>query len=602
MSFPARDWALRVGAVVVPGVLGLLLVPGEARAFNLASGFTDPCHEELSLASLEVLVGELDEGRLEVALPSEDLWTRAADEHFRPVRWGELQVRLDEPKVRFIALSLLLGVRYPDTANLSVTDPGALRHVHAAPDPESQHAHCLRAAEDDGASADQDVLAWVTDRLSQGAATVADLLLLPVANQNRQVELFFEFSGPLPITVHGPSYELGLALHSLQDSYSHTIRSDDGRHVLTVLNFVEAAAGTAQRHKDGEAHSRAMDQCRDPELQTLVLGASQASAELTRAALALRTGDSSRLARGLRDCTESDRSAGCGWLSYAPDCVAGLASTGSLAGTCCSPTTEYCGSKWLPKVQEAPTQPLHWQVFGCHQTRGIQGGSSDLMVSLGCLFALGLLRRQKRGLAGFMAVVAGSAHAEPPPTRALADRRTPSSGAPQVQEATSRKPQQFLAVEAHGSLLSSGETRGLSRVTVGPGIRAGIRSKRPSADATFGAFLSLEQSSWLRTETTLELGAGVLDAAVGVELLYFQGLRSSLAVGPSLLLMNVPARDAGTVGLFLDVRPLGLRLPLGRHTAINLDPLTITWVAPATGAPTVQALHYRFVLGVELSN
>jgi hypothetical protein len=70
-------------------------------------------------------------------------------------------------------------------------------------------------------------------------------------------------------------------------------------------------------------------------------------------------------------------------------------------------------------------------------------------------------------------------------------------------------------------------------------------------------------------------------------------VRSSLAAGMSLLLVPTDIDRAGSVGVFLDLRPITLRWPLAGRTWIGVCPLSMTLTMPVlTGIPLVQ-LEYR---------
>ena len=56
----------------------------------------------------------------------------------------------------------------------------------------------------------------------------------------------------------------------------------------------------------------------------------------------------------------------------------------------------------------------------------------------------------------------------------------------------------------------------------------------------------------------------------------------------------------GSVGVFADLRPAGLRWRLGRKLAAAFDPLSLAIVAPVLGSPGIVQLEYRTLLGFEL--
>jgi hypothetical protein len=155
-------------------------------------------------------------------------------------------------------------------------------------------------------------------------------------------------------------------------------------------------------------------------------------------------------------------------------------------------------------------------------------------------------------------------------------------------------PSLFAAVEVHGSLLSDVPNRSLATATLGYGVRGGIRGTR------WGAFLHVEQNAWRGVEAAQGFDAGALNVALGGELHFADGrCRTALALGTSTLLFRTVLDAPGTTGMFLDVRPVGLRWSLPRGFTLQFDPLTAAIVAPVLGGIPLLQLEYRTLLSVE---
>lgn len=152
----------------------------------------------------------------------------------------------------------------------------------------------------------------------------------------------------------------------------------------------------------------------------------------------------------------------------------------------------------------------------------------------------------------------------------------------------------FVAVEWHQSLLTGVANRTLLNITYGGALRGGYRFGR------WGVFGHVEQNLWQNSEQNSDTVQGALNLGVGGEYLYADGfVRTTLVVGPSILLFDTILDDAGSTGFFLDLRPVGLRWNPWSDLHINLDPLTFAIVAPVLdGIPLVQ-VEYRTTLGVE---
>lgn len=152
-----------------------------------------------------------------------------------------------------------------------------------------------------------------------------------------------------------------------------------------------------------------------------------------------------------------------------------------------------------------------------------------------------------------------------------------------------------VGVEGHAALFSGAQQHPLVDPGVGWGVRLGVGGREG-----WGAFLKVEQSVWVPTQNWVSF-PGVLNAGLGVEHRFAGGLiRSSLAVGTSTLLFDTGLDPAGSTGMFLDLRPLGLRWSPAPHVVIGLDPLSLVISAPVlTGLPLVRIQH-RTTLSTEV--
>jgi hypothetical protein len=92
---------------------------------------------------------------------------------------------------------------------------------------------------------------------------------------------------------------------------------------------------------------------------------------------------------------------------------------------------------------------------------------------------------------------------------------------------------------------------------------------------------------------TFNLGLGLrLDQGGG-------RVRSSVAAGGSWLVVPTDVDNAPSVGLFVDVRPVGFVWPLGRGARIGVFPLSLTLVMPVvTGIPLI-SIQYRATVFAE---
>jgi hypothetical protein len=374
-------------------------------------------------------------------------------------------------------------------------------------------------------------------------------------------------------------------MHTVQDCYSHTLRSADARAVYSVLNYIEAVEGNLDEARDGMAHSDTLDDCDKPELTPLVARAVGVSSALATATVALATSsDTTLLDAGFGACIASDTdTTRCEWMYYNPACQPDNQPPDVTA--CCSMANAYCGSPFLIVAREKLTQPYLKEVLSCAASaRGPQAPAFTWPPAAALAILLYWLRwrrpgRRRRRTATALVLAFGFAT---PPVAAN-------------EAATDQRDTFFAGIEGHASLLSDAPERSFINATLGYGVRAGYRLGR------LGLVAEVERNYWLPTELSHALVPGVLNIGVGVEWLAVAGrVRLSATAGPSILWFDATFDGKGTTGLFADLRPAGLRWRPDRFIALAFDPLSLAIVAPALGSPGIIQLEYRTLLGVEI--
>lgn len=566
-------------------------LPRGASAYTLNSGFTFPCHEQLSGDAILRLVEGVDLDS--VPLPADARWEGASAELFTTLseKTPHQAWRLDSGKKRFVAFSLLLGVRYPDTRGHSITDLNALRRIHADSTGDGQYAHCLRAEDDDGPSADLTVIEKTKEVIRGHVLEFESALNHGQREQLLQTEMYLDHYGLIVLEVWKPAFELGRSLHAVQDCFSHTIRTEDGRYVLSVLNFVDALDGHVVEARDGKPHSGQMDACGDPRIAELVEEANSSSVAMVEAAVALSEGDERPLNQGLTDCAGDSSGTSCGWLEYLPSCRRQVQAENDLEGGCCSPDTNYCDPRWMPVVNTDPTRPFLGDALGCSMRRpGSNARSGAKALVALALVALMLGYRRRRG-----AIVELRSH----PAVVLLVAFTSLLSSMPAHASDSTEGGSFLAAEAHGSALTDATNESPIDVSFGPMFRGGYRFGKSPFGGRWGVIGVVEHNWWVTSEQTIDVVPGVLNLGAGLELLYGKMFRTSAAVGTSTLLFDAPFHDSGATGLYVEFRPLGLRFRMGKHWALTLDPLSGTWISPAFSDPNLSQFQYRFTVGVE---
>lgn len=157
----------------------------------------------------------------------------------------------------------------------------------------------------------------------------------------------------------------------------------------------------------------------------------------------------------------------------------------------------------------------------------------------------------------------------------------------------------YLQLEGFGALLSDAANYSNLAGGFGWGIRAGWRSM--TRWNTAGLFAALEHDNWVSSEVTWDVDPGVLNAAAGIDCLFFGGrVRTSLAAGASRLAFDTVFHDQGTTGFFLDLRPAGLRWAAFDRLIVELSVIGFTLMMPALEDHPIKRIEYRTTLTLEV--
>ncbi len=311
-----------------------------ARAFSVASSAGDPCHERMTMAAWEGVFESLPESATHVVAPEGGIW-RALAKRLLPGVGLDPSVLSDEDS--FALVSLVLGARAPDTDGHSVADIDAMRMLHADTSEEGQYAHALRALHDDGPEGNARALAGTRALLRELLDEAISWLEHPPVERNTQTTVYMDFYGEVDVHVDGFAFTVGKAAHLVQDSFSHTVRSEesDWHEILHVLNYIDAINDDIDEEQDGLAHSARMDECNHPDVAPIADAAVVATGELFLALVAeLREGDGEAVEEFMDD-----------WLTLRPGC--------DLSNELCGHPEE------LTLARKKPTEPILASAFGC---------------------------------------------------------------------------------------------------------------------------------------------------------------------------------------------------------------------------------------------
>jgi hypothetical protein len=348
----------------------LLCAAPAAHGFALRTAFTDPCHESLALYAWSRYLVDLPlDG---VPVPGDGPWRAVADDLARTY---ELQPQSDAE--RLVLVSLLLGVRFPDSEGHALTDLENIRVVHAAPD--AQAPHTLRHPSDDGPEGDARALAAARAFIRSQVEEARTRLQRPGPEQLLTVQAVLDHYGPVPVQAWAPAFHLGQALHAVQDSFAHSLRDAENQRVFHVMNYVEAINGTLLESRDGLPHSQTMDTCGVGNA-SVVQAAADASLDFVVAAL----GDELLEGRPGAVDVVLER-----WMSP--------------AAATCTRENAYCDAPWLGFASQDFTRPYLSRAFGCSSA----GGGAALAGVLAFFGLLGRRAPRSRRLARTSATLLG---------------------------------------------------------------------------------------------------------------------------------------------------------------------------------------------------
>ncbi|MGB8328556.1 MAG: hypothetical protein WCE62_00405 [Polyangiales bacterium] len=266
-----------------------------AEAYTVQTGFTEGCHERITAEAFVAFVD--DPAWAEVVVPESGTWRKLG----LPLNeWlvdeGLVEEALPDPQL-FVLFSLIVGVRAPDTRGRSATDLATQRSIHASPDPEAQYVHALRAPEDDEPDGSDAAVMGTRASIRRFFSEAAAAARAPSDAQISEAPFTIDFYDLFQVETWRPAFLLGKALHTLQDSFSHSIRADalDFRMIVHVLNYVDAIYKDFRESRDGIAHSRHLDRCDEADLGALREAVDLATEDFFETFLQARAGDTTAI-------------------------------------------------------------------------------------------------------------------------------------------------------------------------------------------------------------------------------------------------------------------------------------------------------------------
>lgn len=574
-----------------PGLLSLALCgsslgfAASASAYSTASPVSAGCHEKITMQALRAVRRDTP-----LAAPIRPNSNEKA-------MIDDVPFDLDSDMHDVAAVALILANREVDLRGSAPDDLDTLATVHG--DPNLQDEHCLRNQREDEPDGSEQALAdcraFLSSKLDEALDGLSSWSDGPDTNERVEVSLFLELRGRVDVNLPRFYVSMGQALHTIQDSFSHTYRNRDDQHrITTILNYIDLVDKDMKESRDGPPHSSELDKCEGlDELRRARLDlATQASYDVMMAVLApvqTREQKVSAVNAALDQ-----------YLTFEPGCNA-------ANHWCDAPESKYAVERGCI----------------CSAALAARSRSSGLWASSAALVWLGAMRRRRRaraprartlfGMGAFLgcALHPAAARAQlgvdpentppsPPPSDPApnAPSSAPSvdgnTATPGVVDATPVND----AVEPFpfGGYVSASGSIEKGAVAVSAGVRYRLGSHwLVGIDGEYNPWFSIR---------TFDLKPGATNLyAVGVLRfpLRFQrvNLRTTLELGVSRMNFDLYGVPKGSVGPFVGFNLLGIDVELSRSLYLVVNPAHIALPIPQTeGVPYVYP-QYRFTIGFQ---
>lgn len=539
-----------------------------ALAYSTNTVASDACHEQITQTALRETrqslgpIDAIDADRNERALIN------------------DLPFELADDLRDLGAATLVLSNHWMDFRGNEPSDLDRLAPLHG--DPDHQREHCLRTTDQDGNEGSRQALsecrAFIREKVEAALQGLgADGRVDP--NVRTKLRVALDIRGSVDANLPKFHVEMGQALHTIQDGFSHTYRSEDHRDVVTVLNYIELVEDRLDT-VDGPAHRAPLDECR--KLDTLreerLAVATGASQEFLEVALDPALTTSTKLAR--TDALLDE------YFSHADGC---------------SPENAYC---------DAPEAKYRNPKTGCQSAPGALASSWAALLALLAVTGAAWWRRRRgpdldrrRGMAGVVTstvlVLLVGTHT----STAAAQSDDPISAEPSSTDPVARQAvaQEDARIERE-SPMPWGVALNLSGSLENPAVAAALGARyRLNEHWLFG--VDGEYNPWYADQTG-KFRPGVFSGYATVVLRFpmrFEriNLRTTVQLGASRMLFDLYGVPEGTTGPFVGLNVLGLDLELGKQLYLVLNPAHIALPIPQTEGAPFSYVQYRVTLGLQ---
>lgn len=531
-------------------IAGALMAPLTAEAFTYESTVTQPCHEYITFTAFDEV---REDGGAPIIEPTEDERAMIDD----------LMFLMGPDRTDLVPAALAIGVRDVDLKGRGPAEIDQLAIIHG--DPELQPEHCLRRAEHDEPNGTIDAIAAcrqvIVERFS---AALEGLGADGKPDPAKRIDVVHTLSLRGQVTSSLPLFwvELGRALHTLQDSYTHTYRADGGAGPITVtMNWIEFVEHRLDEARDGPQHIEKLDRCDDKQPTGLMrhTKAARATEEMIRIAV-----------------EPIDRAAKLAKLETLLD-----EHLAHKAG--CTFENQWC---------QAPESDLAQSLIcGCSMThRGSFGiGWLVLMVLL-------FLRRRspmRKLTCNSISLALVLLVAAP----AFAEEKKEDGG----DRAHGEHSAEAVEIPGTGMMLHLAAAASFDNPAL-----AFVGAGRYRLDEAWILGLDAEWNPWVVPETR-DLRAGSINVYATVIRQFRMDyedvhLRTTVNAGTSILLTDLVGAPSGQVGVLLGLSVLGVEWKLSKGWYMVFDPAHIIIPIPQLKGAPFGYPQYRFTLGVQFGD
>lgn len=564
---------------------------GPASAYTYESRFSAGCHERITVHALRSVRGTFATAAPFASTSRDD---RALVD--------DLPYALASDVADLDGATLTIGVRDNDLHGNGPAEVDQLALVHG--NPTAQREHCLRAPDEDEPDGTRAGLERCKAFIRENVARALDGLdARGYPDPSKRSAVDVELSLRRGVTAQLPTFWVGMgrAIHTLQDSFTHTYRSPDRMRVRVLMNWSDEVEGTRTESRDGPAHRGELDACDDlDDLREKNLSvATEATLDLLRATLdpALTTREA-KLAAVETTLTK--------YLSYEPGCT-------EANGWCDAPERQYAVAAQGCSVGRSRTASymlaaLCLSALLLLLLRRVRR-ATGLPSAVGCVLALSTARAEAAEPAAKAtaepAAKATTGDASAPAMKEAPEKPSPGSEPPTVatppppSEEEQKRAKEHQHPDARFGLYAAG-----SGSITDPSLsgQLGLRV-RVSPRITVG--LDGELNGWFGFHSgTLRVGAfnGYATAILRTPLRYANfNIRSTAALGVSVMMLDLYGAPRGSVGPFFGLTPLGVEWKLSSSLLLVIDAIGVAVPVPqVSGAPFAYP-QYRTAIGVEVS-